>query len=146
MFKLRPSHFIRHFHRRKLLFGFPDRADLGNGIDTGRDIFHQMRAGFAFNHRLCRNAALVVRRGCQARVANHIADGINAEGQRVGIPGTAIGVKQAIGFDFFTGLQVHDHPVVQPFDALILFIVANHHAAVPEVVRERIGHLLIEER
>ena len=40
---------------------------------------------------------------------------------------------------------MHDHPVVAAFDLLVLFVVANHHAAVPEVVGEGVRHLLIEE-
>ena len=58
--------------------------------------------------------------------------------QSVGIAGAAVGVQQAIGFQFFAGLQVHDHPVIHPLNFLILLVVANDHAAVPEVIRERI--------
>ncbi len=41
---------------------------------------------------------------------------------------------------------MHDHAVFGAFDLLELFVVADHHPVVPEVVRERIRHLLIEER
>ncbi|MNE29154.1 hypothetical protein D3C80_1226260 [compost metagenome] len=41
---------------------------------------------------------------------------------------------------------MHDHAVVAGLDSFVLFVVANHHTAVPEVIRERIGHLLIEKR
>ena len=65
--------------------------------------------------------------------------------QRIGITGTAIGVQQAVCLQFLTGFQVHDDAVIAAFNLLILFVVANDHTAVPEVVRERVGHLLIEE-
>ncbi len=62
VFKLRTAHFIRHFHGGELLFGFPDGADLRNGVDPGRDILNQMRGSFAFNHRLCGDTPLIVSR------------------------------------------------------------------------------------
>ena len=65
--------------------------------------------------------------------------------QRIGITGTAIGVQQAVGFQFLTGFQMHDDAVIATFNLLVLFVVANDHTAVPEVVREGVGHLLIEE-
>ncbi|EHB39837.1 hypothetical protein SEENIN0B_04387 [Salmonella enterica subsp. enterica serovar Infantis str. SARB27] len=40
---------------------------------------------------------------------------------------------------------MHDDAIIAAFDFLILFIVANNHAAIPEMVRERVGHLLIEK-
>ena len=58
--------------------------------------------------------------------------------QGVGIAGAAVGVQQAIGLQLFAGLQVHDHAVIHPLNFLILLIVANDHAAVPEVIRERV--------
>ena len=58
--------------------------------------------------------------------------------QGVGVAGAAVSVQQAIGLQLFAGLQVHDHPVIHPFNFLILLVVANNHAAVPEVIRERV--------
>ena len=58
--ELRAPHFIRHFHCRQLLLGFPDGADFRNGVDAGRNVFNQVGGGFAFNHRLSGNAALIV--------------------------------------------------------------------------------------
>ena len=46
MFKLGAAHFIWHFHRGQLLFGFAYRADFRDGVNAGRDIFNQMCGGF----------------------------------------------------------------------------------------------------
>ena len=62
MFKLGTAHFIWHFHRGQLLFSFAHRADFRDGVNAGRDIFNQMRGGFAFYQRLRGNAPLVIGR------------------------------------------------------------------------------------
>ena len=41
---------------------------------------------------------------------------------------------------------MNNHAVVGAFDLLELFVVTDHHAVVPEVVRQRVRHFLIEER
>ena len=41
---------------------------------------------------------------------------------------------------------MHDDAVINALNLFVLFIVANDHAAVPEVIGERVGHLLIEKR
>ena len=41
---------------------------------------------------------------------------------------------------------MHDDAVINAFNLFVLFVVTNHHAAVPEVIGERIRHLLIEKR
>ena len=153
-----------------MLLGFANGADFRNGVNTGRDIFNQMRRGFAFHQRLGCDAPLVVGGRGQARVANHIADGINMrqgglihtvdlqltaaiglqadifQRQRVGIPGAAVSVQQAVRFELFTGFQVHDDAIIHALNLFVLFIVANDHAAVPEVIGEGVGHFLIEKR
>ncbi|MNN34849.1 hypothetical protein D3C81_1486770 [compost metagenome] len=47
MLELGAAHFIWHLHRCQFLLGFTDGADFRNGINTGRDVFNQMPAGFA---------------------------------------------------------------------------------------------------
>ena len=77
MFELGAAHFIWHFHRGQLLFGFAHRADFRDGVNAGRDIFNQMCGGFTFHQRLRGNAPLVI--GCrrQTRITNHVAHRVN---------------------------------------------------------------------
>ncbi len=60
MLELRTTHFVRHLHGRQLLLGFTYGADFRNGVDTGWDIFNQVRRSFPFDNRLCGNTALIV--------------------------------------------------------------------------------------
>ncbi len=129
-----------------------------------------MRRRFTFHQRLSGNAPLVISGRRQAWITNDVTYSIDMrqgglvhavdleqpaavsgqadvfQRQRIGITGTTVSVEQAVGFQLFAGLQVHNYAIIAAFDLLILFVMTNHHAAVPEVVRERVGHLLIEKR
>ena len=117
---------------------------------------------FTFHQCLRGDTALVIGGGRKARVADNVTDGIDVrqrglieaihlqlttavglqanvfQRQRFGVAGTAVGKQQAVGFEFFAGFQVHDDAIVYAFNLLVLFVVANHHAAVPEVIGKRI--------
>ena len=56
--------------------------------------------------------------------------------QSVGIAGAAVGVQQAVRFELFAGFQMHDDAVINAFNLFVLLVVANDHAAVPEVIGE----------
>ncbi len=63
--------------------------------------------------------------------------------QRISVTGTAISMESGQSAFSFAGFQVHIDAIIAAFDFLILFIVAEHHAAVPE--GREVGHLLIEK-
>ncbi|MNE75243.1 hypothetical protein D3C80_1713820 [compost metagenome] len=77
MLKLRTTHFIRHFHRRQFLFGFPHGTDFRNGVNAGRNVFDQMDFGFPLNHRLRGNTALIIRGRGQTRITDDVTDRID---------------------------------------------------------------------
>ena len=67
------------------------------------------------------------------------------QSQLIGVAGTAVAPEQGVGLDLLAGFQVQDHAVLLTFDALVLFVVANRHVVVAQVITQRLGNLVVEE-
>ena len=67
------------------------------------------------------------------------------QAQAVGVAGAAVGPQQHVGLELLAALEVQHDAVVARLDALVLFVVADQHAAVAQVVAQGVDDLVVEE-
>ena len=163
----RLPHFVGDARLGQFGLATPHRADLGDGVDTGRHLIDELEL---FPQQVGRGeAALIVSRGCQARPADHIAHRIHVvqlgavliidgqltaavglqadilETKAVGVAGTTVGPQEGVSTQLLAGLEVHDHAGLVALDAIVFLVVTHQHAVVAQVVGQRVGNLVIQE-
>ena len=122
------------------------------------------------NNRVAGDAALIISRAGQTRIADHITNRIDVvdgglivfihfelaaticfqanrlQVQCIGIAGTTVGKQNAVGFHFFAGLQMQNDAIIQAFNRLKFFAMANGHTGIPKVVTQGIRDLSVHKR
>src|SRR5699024_1251844 len=125
-----------------------NRADFWNGINTSGYIVNKVPSIFINNITGC-GTALVIGSTGQAWPTDHITGSINIrhcravilihfnltatiggqanvfQAQLIGITGTAIAPQETVCFDLLTGFKVQNNTLINPFNPLIFFIMAN---------------------
>ena len=165
------AHFVGHVFVGELLFGLADEADLRDGVNAvGIDSWDWRCMRVVAEGAGGGDAALLHRDRGQAGKADHVADGedvrhlgaevlvdgdaaarvgFDAGGGQIQIVDVALAadrVEQRVAGDLLLAFQIRDHGAVgQLFHAFHFFVQAHGHAAVAQVVAERLDDFLVGE-
>src|SRR5690606_35310652 len=142
--------------------------DLGNGVDASGHVVDETPA-VVVDDATGGGAPLVVGGTGQRRPADHVTSCVDVadvgtvmlvdadlapavdlqadilQPELVGVAGTPVTPEEGIGLDLLAGFEVKDHTAIQPFHALVFFVVTNQYIVVAQVIAERVGYLIIEE-
>src|SRR5262249_34680703 len=144
--------FIRDAGFGQLPLSPADRADLGAGIDPGRDIVHHDPRAWLSENVRAGESPLHVGGARQRRKADDVADGVNVgqhclkilvdlqvaaavrddadsvESQLVGVAGPAVGPQQDLSLELLPRFEMQYDAVLLPFDFYEFLAMADENA------------------
>lgn len=65
--------------------------------------------------------------------------------QSFGVTGATIGPEKHIAFELFSGLEMHDNVIIEGFESIEGFVVADANAGIAHVIGEGIADFVIEK-